>query len=163
VVRGQLFSFSRICVHLRPSVVKLQPFTFPVPSGNRSFVCFTTTIRDSEQPVWASILWRAWEANSRKHLKLRYLHLIAANCNYLHLIAPNCTSCASCSAIFFLNLATLDFPRCPRPSPCSKLSQNHPASAVCPGPLSQSAIGPARRAIANSPSPFAPCALPNAK
>jgi hypothetical protein len=22
-----------------------------------------TTIRDSEQPVWASILWRAWEAN----------------------------------------------------------------------------------------------------
>jgi hypothetical protein len=22
-----------------------------------------TTIRDSEQPVWASIFWRAWEAN----------------------------------------------------------------------------------------------------
>jgi hypothetical protein len=28
-----------------------------------SFVCFVTTIRGSEQPVWASILWRAWEAN----------------------------------------------------------------------------------------------------
>jgi hypothetical protein len=31
------------------------------PSIN--FVFFVTTIRDSEQPVWASILWRAWEAN----------------------------------------------------------------------------------------------------
>jgi hypothetical protein len=28
-----------------------------------NFVCFATTIRDSEQPVWASILWWAWEAN----------------------------------------------------------------------------------------------------
>jgi hypothetical protein len=32
-------------------------------SRTAGFVCFATTIRDSEQPVWASILWRAWEAN----------------------------------------------------------------------------------------------------
>jgi hypothetical protein len=33
-----------------------------------------TTIRDSEQPVWASILWWAWEANSVVYLNCRFMN-----------------------------------------------------------------------------------------
>jgi hypothetical protein len=90
------------------SVVRGQPFSVPVPSGKGTFVrfvcfvCFVvknpgisvnsrTTFRVSEQPHWAPVSWRAWEANSRKHLKLRYLHLIATNC----------ASCASCDNFIF--------------------------------------------------------------
>jgi hypothetical protein len=77
------------------------------------------------------------------------------NCN-------NCENCKTCNHILSQKLATLDFPRCPRPSPCSKPSQNHPRSAVCPGPLSQSSIGnrqtcPAKlQSEAGSPIPPGP-------
>jgi hypothetical protein len=43
------------------------------------------------------------------------------NCN-------TCETCKTCDHILSQKLATLDFPRCPRPSPCSKPSQNHPPS-----------------------------------
>jgi hypothetical protein len=55
-----LFSAFSVVKQLRPPDFSILLSAFPPPP----FVCFVTTIRDSEQPVWASILWRAWEANS---------------------------------------------------------------------------------------------------
>jgi hypothetical protein len=76
------------------------------PFTSINFVLFVTTFRVSEQPHWAPVSWRAWEANSRKHLKLRYLHLIATTCNYLQLIA---LVALVATTLFSHDLATLPF------------------------------------------------------
>jgi hypothetical protein len=57
------------------------------------------------------------------------------NCN-------TCETCNTCNHILSHKLATFDFawfwPPCatPGPAPCSKPSQNHPPSTVCPRPPS---------------------------
>jgi hypothetical protein len=114
-----------IRVHLCPSVVKslcaLAPLRLCVKALSYSCVSCVS---------WSKI--RGISVNSRKYLQLRYLQQNeprkCLQLRYLRLIATNCTSCASCNAIFFLNLATFDFALRPRPSPCSKPSQNHPPS-----------------------------------
>ena len=103
--------------------------------------------------LWPFALRRPLSVPGPHHVsRLTFHHEVVNPCN-----CNTCETCKTCNHILSQKLATFDFARCPRPSPCSKLSQNHPPSAVCPGPLSQSAIGSARREqspIPPGPRPF---------